>query len=210
MSLLARLTLPLASAAAGVWLASNANADPLIPGVPSIPTPGGPIAGQLPSFGGPGIAGGGGPLGGGQNGAGLGGPLAVPAIPQLSPAAAGLFLCPGVGAAANVVGGVGGGYCDFAFGQEGHVHCEWGGVSIVLDVWNCWRVWRGQPDHPAHPDPDIIPDGMGVPWALLGPTPTDQWPPPGLAPAGSFEPPPPPPPPEGTGPPPGPPPEGAP
>jgi len=54
-------------------------------------------------------------------------------------------------------------------------------------MWNCWRVWPGQPDHPAHPDPDIIPDGMGVPWAIMGPSPTDQWPPPGLAPAVDFD-----------------------
>jgi hypothetical protein len=101
-----------------------------------------------------------------------------------------LFLCPGVGAAATSLG-AGGGYCDFDFRPNagGHVHCEWGGLSPVVQVWNCWRVFKGQPDHPAHPDPDIIPDGFGVPWAITGPTPGDQWPPPGLAPAGDLGPP---------------------
>jgi hypothetical protein len=140
------------------------------------------------------------PGGGGVNAPGInagGGGINVPS-PQLAPADAALFLCPGVGAAGNALGG-GGGYCDFDFHElrvngrhvgNMHVHCEWGGFVPVVEMWNCWRVFPGQPDHPAHPDPDIIPDGMAVPDALNGPTPDDQWPPPGLAPA---EPPPPPP-----------------
>lgn len=103
-----------------------------------------------------------------------------------------LVLCPGVGAGVNVLG-FGGGYCDYDFqqvqlpGPPGvgtmHVHCEWGGASPIAAGWQCWRVFPGQPDHPRLPDPDIIPDGYGVPWALAGPTPADQWPPLGLAPA---------------------------
>jgi hypothetical protein len=97
-------------------------------------------------------------------------------------------MCPGRGGAADVLG-LGGGYCDFNFtpvelapGKFGvmHIHCEWGGARFLLQMWNCWRVFPGQPDHPALPDPDIIPDGMGVPWAITGPAPWDQWPPPGL------------------------------
>ena len=126
---------------------------------------------------------------GSPGGPNLGGQLSPDA--QLSPGEA-VFLCPGVGAAANVLG-AGGGYCDFNFGRTlagtGHIHCEWGGASPLISVWNCWRVFPGQPDHPAHPDPDIIPDGWGVPWAILGPTVDDQWPPPGLAPAADFAPP---------------------
>src|SRR6516165_10000194 len=142
-------------------------ADPAVP----IPGPGGgidPVGGSV-GIGAPGLGGGG---------------------PGLSPAAATIFLCPGRGAAASVVGG-GGGYCDWNFqvvpfsnGHYGvmHDHCEWGGFNPLVEMWNCWRVWPGQPDHPALPDPDIIPDGWGVPWAIQGPTPSDQWPPPGLAP----------------------------
>jgi hypothetical protein len=137
--------------------------------------------------------------------------------PNISPGAlSALFLCPGVGVAVNVIGG-GGGYCDYDFqpvevrpGIFGnmHEHCEWGGFSPIANAWQCWRVFPGQPDHPRLVDPDIVPDGFGVPWAINGPTPNDQWPPLGLAPAAAFAPPPegpPPPPPEG--PPPGPPPE---
>jgi hypothetical protein len=71
-----------------------------------------------------------------------------------------------------------------------HIHCEWGGFVPVVEMWNCWRVFPGQPDHPQLPDPDIIPDGMGVPWAIQGPTPDNQWPPPGLAPFQDLVPPP--------------------
>ena len=116
---------------------------------------------------------------------------------ELSPGAGSLlFLCPGVGAAVNVLGN-GGGYCDFDFRpiNNGHIHCEWGGVGIFIQMWQCWRVFPGQPDHPGLPDPDIIPDGWGVPWALTGPSIHDQWPPPGLAPAAEVAPPPPPEPP---------------
>lgn len=143
----------------------DAGADPIPVPVP-LPVPGGGIIAGA-------VGGGGG--GGGPGGVGI-------AAPGLAPQAATIFLCPGVGGAAAALG-AGGGYCDFSFSQEGHIHCEWGGLAPVVDVWNCWRVWRGQPDHPAHPDPDIVPDGWGVPWALNGPTPQDQWPPPGLAPA---------------------------
>ena len=135
----------------------------------------------------------GGPSNTGAGGAEGGGPDA-----QLAPGEA-VFLCPGVGGSANVVG-AGGGYCDFNFARSaagtGHVHCEWGGFSPILSMWNCWRVFPGQPDHPANPDPDIIPDGWGVPWAILGPTRDDQWPPAGLAPAADFAPPEQPPPPQ--------------
>lgn len=150
----------------------KAQADP----APALPGPvGGNVGiGQAPGLGAPGLGGGG---------------------PGLSPSAATIFLCPGVGGAANVVG-AGGGYCDWNFeivplGHGGfgvmHDHCEWGGFNPLVEMWNCWRVWPGQPDHPAHPDPDIIPDGMGVPWAIMGPSPTDQWPPPGLEPAVDFD-----------------------
>jgi hypothetical protein len=149
------------------------------------------------------------PAGGGNPGVGAeGSPEA-----QLAPGEA-VFLCPGVGGSATVLG-AGGGYCDFNFVTTrygvGHIHCEWGGASPIVSIWNCWRVFPGRPDHPALPDPDIIPDGWGVPNALSGPTRDDQWPPPGLAPAAAFAPPPPPeeiPGPFGppTGPPPGPPP----
>jgi hypothetical protein len=156
--------------AAGVAISCNvpdAKADPAGP----IPGPGGgidPVGGSV-GVGQPGLGGGG---------------------PGLSPAAATIFLCPGRGGAASVIGG-GGGYCDWNFtpvklGPNSygvmHDHCEWGGFNPLVEMWNCWRVWPGQPDHPALPDPDIIPDGMGVPWAIRGPDPTDQWPPPGLAP----------------------------
>lgn len=149
---------------------------------------------------------------GGSPGLGQGPGLGAPGPPGLTPAAATIFLCPGVGAAASVVLAAGGGYCDFDFTPVEltattygvmHIHCEWGGAAPIVEIWNCWRVFPGQPDHPAHPDPDIIPDGMGVPWAINGPAPTDQFPPPGLAPGASFAPPPPePPPPEAPPPPP--------
>jgi hypothetical protein len=138
---------------------------------------------------------------GGSDGPGGGGIAGEPGVgggPNLSPvAASALFLCPGVGKATNVLGG-GGGYCDFDFQQVQltngfgvmHTHCEFGGFAPVAATWNCWRVYPGQPDHPALPDPDIIPDGWGVPWAINGPTPNDQWPPAGLAPGESFTPPP--------------------
>jgi hypothetical protein len=112
-----------------------------------------------------------------------------------SPGVLGAFLCPGRGADAVVLG-IGGGYCDYAFerlpGRPGntHIHCEWGGFAPIVSMWQCWRVFPGQPDHPALPDPDVIPDAFGVPWALTGPTPDNQWPPPGLAPAGEVGPPP--------------------
>jgi hypothetical protein len=175
--------------------APDANADP-IPGVPLIPGPPAPIGpSQLPSTG----------QGFLSRTPGLvepGGIAVTP--PALAPAAAGLFLCPGVGAAGASVGG-GGGYCDFSFTPVQlsattmgilHYHCEWGGFTPIVDAWNCWRVWPGQPDHPKLPDPDIVPDGWGVPWAINGPTPNDQWPPPGLfqaPPPGEPFPPPPPP-----------------
>jgi hypothetical protein len=141
--------------------------------------------------------------GSGEFGGGIAGEPGIGGGPNLSPvAASALFLCPGVGIAVNVLGG-GGGYCDFdfvpvelanrSFGVM-HIHCEFGGFAPVAASWQCWRVFPGQPDHPRLPDPDIIPDGMGVPWAIGGPNPQDQWPPPGLAPA--PEPPPGPPPPE--------------
>lgn len=52
--------------------------------------------------------------------------------------------CPGDGVDVSVLG-AGGGYCDFLFLPDGtHVHCEFGGVFIVLvdivSVSNCWRV----------------------------------------------------------------------
>ena len=127
--------------------------------------------------------------------AGIGAAGVAVSAPQLAPAVAGLFMCPGRGASAAVLGSIGGGYCNFAFEQIAlpggivgtmHVHCEWGSAGSILSLFNCWRVFPGQPDHPALNDPDIIPDGWGVPWALTGPTPDDQWPPPGLAPAQSF------------------------
>jgi hypothetical protein len=188
----------------------TADADPVpvpVP-IPVLPGVSNPIAGVGGGGGGGGL---GQPSGGGPGGIGV-------SPPGLAPATAGLFLCPGVGAAGASVG-AGGGYCDFDFQPValtattfgiGHIHCEWGGFSVVVNVWNCWRVFPGQPDHPKLTDPDIIPDGMGVPWAIQGPSPTDQWPPPGLAPASAFAPPPPPTeaaPMEPTGPPPGPPPE---
>jgi hypothetical protein len=132
---------------------------------------------------------------------GLGEPGVAILPPTLAPAAAGIFLCPGVGAAGNSFGG-GGGYCDFNFqqlvGGRGnlHDHCEWGGFVPVVEMWQCWRVFPGQPDHPRLPDPDIVPDGWGTSYALTGPTPDNQWPPAGLIPPG--QPPEPPPPPEGT------------
>ena len=170
----------------------KAHGDP-IPIVP--PMPGG-------GFGGPalGLAAAAGAIGGPGGGAGLsgggltGGPGIVATLPNLAPATAGIFLCPGVGAAGSAVGG-GGGYCDFNFAPVvlsattvgvSHIHCEWGGFVPIVEMWNCWRVWPGQPDHPKLPDPDIIPDGWGVPWAIGGPTPNDVWPPPGLAPAAEL------------------------
>jgi hypothetical protein len=166
--------------AAALITAGRAAAEPAPPSGPA----------QLPS----------GTVGAGEPGINAGGGgVNVPA-PALAPAAAALFLCPGVGAAASSFGG-GGGYCDFDFEElmvgghprgNMHVHCEWGGFVPVVDVWNCWRVFPGQPDHPRLPDPDIIPDGWGVPNALGGPTPDNQWPPPGMVPAGSVGPPPPP------------------
>ena len=116
-----------------------------------------------------------------------GGPEAVSAPVEA------VFLCPGVGSATLIFRAAGGGYCDFGFGSWGHTHCEWGGFAPVAASWQCWRVWRGQPDHPRLPDPDIIPDGYMVPWALNGPSKGDQWPPPGLQP---IPPPPPPGPPD--------------
>jgi hypothetical protein len=112
-----------------------------------------------------------------------------------APGGIGVFLCPGRGGDAVVLG-IGGGYCDYDFiraptGGNMHIHCEWGGFAPIITMWNCWRVFPGQPDHPSLPDPDIIPDGMGVPYALTGPTPEDQWPPRGLAPVGEVGPPPP-------------------
>jgi hypothetical protein len=194
----------------------DARGDP-VPIVPVVPTlPGGGLGrAALGAVGGGLVVG----AAGGQGGAGLsgggllGGPGIVATLPNLAPATAGIFLCPGVGAAGSAIGG-GGGYCDFDFipvalSATGfgvmHIHCEWGGFVPIVEMWSCWRVWPGQPDHPAHPDPDIVPDGWGVPWAINGPSPSDQWPPPGLAPASTFAPPPEPAPPE-----PGPPPEPAP
>jgi len=167
---------------AAVWLAAPAPAEPVPPPPVPVPIGGAPGIGQGPGLGAPGLGGGG---------------------PGLSPAAATIFLCPGVGGAANIIG-AGGGYCDFDFQTVQltattsgvmHAHCEWGGFNPLIEMWNCWRVFPGQPDHPAHPDPDIVPDGFGVPWAILGPSPADQWPPPGLAPAAAFGPPTSPPPP---------------
>jgi hypothetical protein len=165
---------------------ANANPDP----APAPPVPG---IGQLPSgIGNPGFGAlsGGAELGpGGYVNAPLGGEPAAPEAPAI-------FLCPGVGAAGGALG-FGGGYCDFDFrrvalsaGTHGvmHTHCEWGSGAI-LGMWNCWRVFPGQPDHPALPDPDIVPDGYGVPWAIRGPAPEDQFPPPGLAPAAAMPPP---------------------
>ncbi|HEY1412181.1 MAG TPA: hypothetical protein VGF36_08570, partial [Rhodopila sp.] len=122
-----------------LWLCAPAGADPG-PGVPGVPA--------LPFGGGPGIG----------TGPGIDSRQA-----NLTPAAATIFLCPGVGGAANVLG-FGGGYCDFdfqpvqltptSFGVM-HMHCEWGGAAPLVEMWQCWRVFPGQPDHPAHPDPDI-------------------------------------------------------
>jgi hypothetical protein len=200
-----------------LWLVTApapAGAQPPVPiPVPVPPTPGiGGVIGSIGGLGGPG--GPGGPGGGfGSGSPGLGGEPGIGFIsPSLAPPTGGVFLCPGVGAAGASIG-AGGGYCDFDFreliGGHGnmHTHCEWGGFSPIVQMWNCWRVFPGQPDHPKLPDPDIIPDGMGVPFALAGPTPDNQWPPLGLAPWQDLQPPPPspgPPPPEG--PPPGPPP----
>jgi hypothetical protein len=103
-----------------------------------------------------------------------------------------VFLCPGVGSAAVIFRTAGGGWCDFGFGRTGHTHCEWGGFAPVAAMWNCWRVFPGRPDHPQLPDPDIIPDGWMVPWALTGPSQGDQWPPPGMVPIPPPEGPPPP------------------
>lgn len=142
----------------------------------------------------------GGPAGVGQGG--IGGEPGIAGGPNLSPvASSALFLCPGDGNAWNVLGG-GGGYCDFDFqevklaGPPGigtmHVHCEFMGFAPIAAHWQCWRVFPGQPDHMVGgppPDPDVIPDGWGVPWAITGPRPDDQWPPPGLAPAPPPEPP---------------------
>lgn len=120
---------------------------------------------------------------------GAGGGLSNPGGVNFAPGNAGIFMCPGIGGSASVLG-FGGGYCDFNFQPIKldadhwavmHNHCEWGSAAPVLGIWNCWRVFPGQPDHPALQDPDIIPDGMGVPWAIAGPVPSDQWPPPGLA-----------------------------
>ena len=190
--------------------APDADADPIVP-VPGPPTRpgggalGGALSGALGVIGG---GRGGGAGGSGASGAGIGGNESGPGgggifSPDFgisNPGAPAIFLCPGVGAAGGAVGG-GGGYCDFDFipvklsattEGVGHIHCEWGGFTPLLTVWNCWRVWPGQPDHPKLPDPDIIPDGWGVPFAIAGPTPNDVWPPPGLAPAGQVGPPPPP------------------
>ena len=189
-------------------MAPQARADP-IPIVPSVPGGGlggalsdalGAIGGGRGAGGGAGAAGAG--IGGNETGPGGGG-IFTRDFGISNPGAPAIFLCPGVGAAGGAIGG-GGGYCDFDFIPVrlsattegiGHIHCEWGGFTPLLTVWQCWRVWPGQPDHPKLPDPDIIPDGWGVPWAIAGPSPNDQWPPPGLAPAAAFEPPTSPPPP---------------
>jgi len=182
----------------------QAHGDP-IPIVPSVPGGGlgdalGAIGGGRGAGGGAGAAGAG--IGGNETGPGGGG-IFTRDFGISNPGAPAIFLCPGVGAAGGAIGG-GGGYCDFDFIPVrlsattegiGHIHCEWGGFTPLLTVWQCWRVWPGQPDHPKLPDPDIIPDGWGVPWAIAGPSPNDQWPPPGLAPAAAFEPPTSPPPP---------------
>jgi hypothetical protein len=153
----------------------------------------------------------------GGRGNGIGGPggpggIASPPGMNFAPAGATVFMCAGPGAAADVLG-FGGGYCNFNFVPVKltettygvmHTHCEWGGARPIIEMWKCWRVFPGQPDHPEHPDPDVIPDGMGVPWAILGPTPENQWPPPGLAPGQELLNPPPPPEPHNPGPPPGP------
>jgi len=185
-------------------VAPQARGDP-IPIVPSVPGGGlgdalgdalGAIGGGRGGGGGAGAAGAG--IGGNETGPGGGG-IFTRDFGISNPGAPAIFLCPGVGAAGGAIGG-GGGYCDFDFVPVrlsattegiGHIHCEWGGFTPLLTVWQCWRVWPGQPDHPKLPDPDIIPDGWGVPWAIAGPSPNDQWPPPGLAPGASFAPPPP-------------------
>jgi len=198
------------AAVVALWCVSmaQARADP-IPIVPSVPGGGlggalgdalGAIGGGRGAGGGAGAAGAG--IGGNETGPGGGG-IFTRDFGISNPGAPAIFLCPGVGAAGGAIGG-GGGYCDFDFipvrlsattEGVGHIHCEWGGFTPLLTVWQCWRVWPGQPDHPKLPDPDIIPDGWGVPWAINGPSPSDQWPPPGLAPAAAFEPPTSPPPP---------------
>ena len=198
------------AAVVALWCVSmaQARADP-IPIVPSVPGGGlggalgdalGAIGGGRGAGGGAGAAGAG--IGGNETGPGGGG-IFTRDFGISNPGAPAIFLCPGVGAAGGAIGG-GGGYCDFDFIPVrlsattegiGHIHCEWGGFTPLLTVWQCWRVWPGQPDHPKLPDPDIIPDGWGVPWAIAGPSPNDQWPPPGLAPAAAFEPPTSPPPP---------------
>jgi hypothetical protein len=188
------------AAAVALWCVSVAQARgdpiPVVPVVPSVPVGGlGLGGGGLVAAAAAGGGGGAGLSGGGS----IGAPGIVGTLPNLAPATAGIFLCPGVGAAASVVGG-GGGYCDFDFQTVPltattfgvmHIHCEWGGFAPLLEIWQCWTVFPGQPDHPAHVDPRIIPDGFGVPWAILGPSPDNQWPPPGLAPGASFAPPPP-------------------
>ena len=198
------------AAVVALWCVSmaQARADP-IPIVPSVPGGGlggalgdalGAIGGGRGAGGGAGAAGAG--IGGNETGPGGGG-IFTRDFGISNPGAPAIFLGPGVGAAGGAIGG-GGGYCDFDFIPVrlsattegiGHIHCEWGGFTPLLTVWQCWRVWPGQPDHPKLPDPDIIPDGWGVPWAIAGPSPNDQWPPPGLAPAAAFEPPTSPPPP---------------
>jgi hypothetical protein len=69
-----------------------------------------PAAAADPGIGG--IGGIGGNPGGGN------GPNLNPDV-NVSAGASLLFMCPGVGAAANVIGG-GGGYCDWGFSAEGH------------------------------------------------------------------------------------------
>lgn len=126
-----------------------------------------------------------------DNGPGIGAPGigGEPGInPGASPAAAAVLLCNGVGQGL-VIAGAGGGWCDFDFthipGVPGamHTHCEGGGFNPIVVTWQCWRVFPGQPNHPRLADPDLVPDGWGVPWAITGPSPNDQWPPPGLTPA---------------------------
>jgi hypothetical protein len=92
-----------------------------------------------------------------------------------------LILCPGVGAGANVLAGLGaGGWCDYGFSPGGaHIACRWGGSGPFLAIWECHRVFKGQEDWPAIPlaDPDIRAPGSGpAPDALWGPSPDDQAP----------------------------------